>query len=73
MTDMRRRRTILWLALGVPAGLLVLLTILWKWDWVIPLVDARASAAIGRNVTIAHLHVHPGCVTTIVADNLCGN
>jgi uncharacterized protein involved in outer membrane biogenesis len=70
MTDMRRRRTILWLALGVPAGLLVLLTILWKWDWVIPLVDARASAAIGRNVTIAHLHVRPGRVTTIVADNL---
>ena len=57
-------------ALGVVLLLLVLLAVFWRWDWFIPLVEARASAALGRPVTIAHLHVSPGRVTRIVADDV---
>ena len=46
------------------------LVILWSWDWFIPLVERRAGAAIHRRVTIAHLHVHPGRVITIGADDV---
>ncbi len=55
------------------AGFLVaiaLLIIFWQWDWFIPLVDARASAALGRKVTIQHLHVRLGGTTLITADGL---
>ncbi|MCQ8278682.1 AsmA family protein [Acetobacteraceae bacterium KSS8] len=68
-----RRRTILKRS-GIGAGVFVLLIVLlilfWSWDWFIPLVESRASAAIGRNVTIAHLHVRLGRVTRIVADDV---
>ncbi len=68
-----RRRKILKRS-GIGAGvfvlLLVILILLWSWDWFIPLVESRASAAIGRNVTIAHLHVRLGRITRIVADDV---
>jgi uncharacterized protein involved in outer membrane biogenesis len=47
--------------------LVLLLIIFWNWDWFIPFVDAQASAAIGRKVTIQHLHVQLGRVTTVRA------
>lgn len=67
----RRRRlriggTIL-LALGVLA---VLLIIFWDWDWFIPLVDADASLALGRKVTMQHLHVRLGRTTEISATGI---
>ncbi|RFP00400.1 lipopolysaccharide biosynthesis protein [Novacetimonas hansenii] len=46
------------------------LVILWSWDWFIPLVERRAGAAIHRKVTIAHLHVHPGRVIRVGADDV---
>ncbi len=49
---------------------IVLLILLWNWDWFIPLVEARASIALGRKVTITHLHVRLGRVTTIAADDV---
>jgi len=49
---------------------LVLVILLWNWDWFIPLVDAQASAALGRKVTIAHLHVRLGRETTVAADDV---
>jgi uncharacterized protein involved in outer membrane biogenesis len=52
-------------ALGVVA-----LMLLWNWDWFIPLVEARASAALGRRVTLSHLHVHLGRQTTVTADDI---
>jgi len=55
---------------GVTAGAAVLLILFWNWDWFIPLVDAQASAALGRPVTIAHFHVHLGRATTVVADDV---
>lgn len=66
----RRRGIKLGLFIGIPVGLIVLLIIFWSWDWFIPFVEARASAAIGRPVTIAHLHVRLGRTTRIVADDV---
>jgi uncharacterized protein involved in outer membrane biogenesis len=39
----------------------------WNWDWFIPIVESQASSAIGRKVTIQHLHVHLGGVTQVQA------
>lgn len=49
---------------------IVALVALWDWDWFIPLVDRQASAALGRPVTIQHLHVKLGRVTTVAADGV---
>ena len=67
----RRRAPIRWaLGLGVPAVLVVATAAIWNWDWFIPLIEPRVSAAIGRKVTIAHLHVHLGRRTKLVADDV---
>ncbi|HEX4260505.1 MAG TPA: AsmA family protein [Acetobacteraceae bacterium] len=68
---MTRQRSLRLLAfVGTPVVLVVALILLWNWDWFIPFVDARASAAIGRRVTITHLHVRLGGVTRVVADGV---
>jgi uncharacterized protein involved in outer membrane biogenesis len=68
---MERRRFPRWLiVLGALAAALVLVIVFWRWDWFIPLVEARATAALGRRVTIAHLHVRPGRVTEMAADGI---
>jgi uncharacterized protein involved in outer membrane biogenesis len=64
----RTPRWLIWI--GVPVLLLALLVAFWSWDWFIPLVEARASAAIGRPVSIAHLHIRPGRIITVTADNV---
>lgn len=65
------RRGVKWgLAAGIPILLIVAVVLLWNWDWFIPLVDARASAAIGRRVTIEHLHVRLGRTTQVIADGV---
>ncbi len=69
----RRRHRVL-RVLGTIFGVLVIgviaLILLWNWDWFIPIVQNQASAAIGRRVTISHLHVHLGRNTTVAADNV---
>ncbi|WP_245214861.1 AsmA family protein [Pararoseomonas indoligenes] len=55
---------------GVPLVLVILLVIFWSWDWFIPLAESRASAALGRKVTIEHLHVRLGRVTEVSADGV---
>jgi AsmA family protein len=68
---MQRRRALKWgLWTGIPMLLVVLVIVFWNWDWFIPIVDSRASAALGRDVHIAHLHVWPGRVTRVVADDV---
>lgn len=50
---------------GVLAAL-ALVAALWRWDWLIPLVEVRAGAATGRTVTIESLDVDPGRITRVV-------
>jgi uncharacterized protein involved in outer membrane biogenesis len=57
-----------WLA--PPAILLLLVTAFWSWDWFIPFAERRASAAIGRPVTIAHLHFRLGRVAVLTAEGV---
>ncbi len=51
-------------------GVIILLMIFWNWDWFIPIVDAQASAALGRKVTMQHLHVSLGRRVTATAVGL---
>jgi hypothetical protein len=55
---------------AVVAVAVLALVLLWNWDWFIPLIEARASAALGRKVTLAHLHVRLGRDTVIAADDI---
>jgi AsmA family protein len=64
----RATRRLAWI--GVPVVLIGLLVVFWRWDWFIPIVEARASAAIGRAVTIEHLHVRLGRVVEVTADGV---
>src|SRR5580700_10018047 len=68
MADARTKRRLAWI--GIPVVLLVLLVVFWNWDWLIPIVQSRASAAVGRPVTITHLHVRPGRITEVAADGV---
>ena len=66
-----RRRIRIWpFVLGLLVLAIVLLVVLWNWDWFIPLVDRQASSALGRRVSIEHLHVRLGRRTTVTADNV---
>lgn len=56
--------------LGALLLVLVLLIVFWNWDWFLPLVNARASAAIGRRVTVQHLHVRLGRTVIVRLDNV---
>ena len=64
----RRRR---WPFVVGPAALaIIILVVVFRWDWLIPLIEPRASAALGRPVRIGHLHVALGRTTQIVADDV---
>ncbi len=65
----KRRRRWPWVMGGIVA-LLVVVAALFQWDWLIPFVDKQASAALGRPVTITHLHVKLGRVPHVVADGV---
>jgi uncharacterized protein involved in outer membrane biogenesis len=68
MANSRTIRRLAWF--GVPIVLLGILVAVWNWDWFIPIVQSRASAAIGRPVTIGHLHVRFHPFIQIVADDI---
>jgi AsmA family protein len=61
------------LGLGLPV-LMVGSAVGVGWYWVghhlVPLVEARASAAIGRRVSIGAIHIRPGRMATITAENV---
>jgi AsmA family protein len=66
-----RRRALKLLAwIGLPVAAIVAIVLLWNWDWFVPMVQARASADIGRPVSIQHLHVRLGRVTTVAVDGV---
>src|SRR6266480_2114848 len=56
------------LLVGIPVAAIAALLAFWNWDWLIPIVQGRASSMLGREVTIEHLHVQLGRVTTVSAD-----
>ena len=68
MPSSRTKRRLAWI--GTPIILLVLLVAFWNWDWFIPIVQSQVSAAIGRKVTIGHLHVHLGRVTEVTLNDV---
>lgn len=68
---MAARRIPLWLTIvGGVAVVLVLVVAFWSWAWFIPLIEARASAAAGRPVSIGALDVDLGRVTRVTLDDI---
>ncbi len=60
-----------WLIILFPLVVILLLVIIfWNWDRFIPLVDAQASAELGRKVTMQHLHVGLGRGVTVTATGI---
>ena len=69
MSDTRRRRR--WpYVLGGFVLLVALVAALWDWNWFKPVVEAQASKALGRPVTITKLRVHLARNPHIEADGL---
>lgn len=66
----RRKRRIWPYILGGIVAIIVVVAILFRWDWFLPLVESRASAALGRQVTAEHMHVQLGRVTRITFDGV---
>jgi uncharacterized protein involved in outer membrane biogenesis len=60
-----------WSIILAGLGVVVLAAVLlFRWDWLIPLVQAQASAALHRPVRIGHLEVSLGRVTTVTASDV---
>lgn len=69
MTEAIRRRR--WpYVIGALVAVIVIFAVMFRWDWLIPLIEPRASAALGRPVTIGHLHVKLGRVVRVVTDDV---
>ena len=66
---MGRARTAL-VAAGSVLAVVVLLVVFWDWNWFRPLVEARASAVLGRQVTIHHFDLSLGRPMVLIADNV---
>jgi len=54
-------------SLGLLAIAVAAVVWLWDWNWFRPVVEAKASAALGRAVSIERISVAPGRVTGITA------
>ena len=68
MTETRRRR---WpFVVGGLAILLVAGTLLFQWDWLLPMVNRAATAAAGRDVRVTHLRVQLGRITHVELDGV---
>ncbi|WP_426954422.1 AsmA family protein [Muricoccus radiodurans] len=68
---MAQRRVPPWLWwVGTPVVLIALVIAFWNWNWLIPIAERQASAALGRPVKIERLHVRLGRPTTITVEGL---
>ncbi|MDB5971322.1 MAG: AsmA family protein [Hydrocarboniphaga sp.] len=56
--------------LAVIALLILLLIVLWDWNWLRPLVERQASSALGRPVTLEHFDVDIGWHPRLIADGI---
>jgi uncharacterized protein involved in outer membrane biogenesis len=67
----RPERRSKWFWLGAVTATLCVavctLWLVWDWNWFRTLLEARASAAIGRPLTIERLEVQPGRITVLTA------
>ena len=54
----------------IPVAAIAAVVAFWNWDWLIPIVQGRASSMLGREVRIGHLHVQLGRVTTVSAHDV---
>ncbi|UYH51295.1 AsmA family protein [Candidatus Kirkpatrickella diaphorinae] len=58
------------LTLYIFAAIIVFLILFARGDWFIPLVEKQASAALGRKVSIEHLHLRPWRTTSLEVEGL---
>jgi len=58
------------IGLGAPLLLIVLLVLLWDWNWFRPIVAAEASAKLGRAVHIGHFDVQPSGSPLFILDRI---
>lgn len=65
-TAPKRRRHLWAYGLGIFVALIVAVVAFWNWDWFIPMVNARATAALGRTTSIQHLDVKLGRTTAVI-------
>jgi uncharacterized protein involved in outer membrane biogenesis len=65
-----RKRHIGLIVLGVFVVAIVLVIAFWDWNWFKPIVEAQASSALGRNVTIKNLDVKLGWKPTVILDGV---
>jgi len=66
-----RRRAVVWLlSLGIPALLIAVVAVLWGPGLLVALMEARASAALARPVSISRLHVAPGRFLRFTAEGV---
>ncbi len=56
--------------LGLIVVAVVAVIVLWDWNWFRPLAEARASALLGRPVTIGNLAVQLGWEPLVAADDI---
>ena len=68
MTQRRIPRLALWI--GIPVVLIAVFVAVFRWDWLIPIVESRASATLHRPVQITHLHVGLGRILHVTADGV---
>lgn len=69
MAETKRRRKWPFVLGGLVLALGIFLAV-FQWDWLIPVVNKQASKALGRPVTVSHLHVKLGRVPHIEADGV---
>ena len=69
MEQRQRRRRSAYVAGAVLLAVVALL-LSWDWNWFRPLVERKASAALGRTVTLRHFDVKPGWQPWLVADGI---
>ncbi len=67
-TSARRHRGLF--VLGAVALILLVVILLWDWNWFRPLVEKQASAAINREVTLRHFDIDMGLHPKVIADGI---
>lgn len=67
---MPNRRWLIGVPLFAAASLAAFFLLVFSWNWFIPFAELRASAIVGRPVTITGLHVRPGRVSQVTLTGL---